>query len=73
MNAPTGTPSNGQKILFRLTTTNAMTFAWNAIFLGSVDLSLPTSSTGSSKSDYLGFIYNSTSSKWHLLSKNFGF
>ena len=73
MNAPTGTPSNGQKILFRLTTTNAMTFAWNAIFLGSVDLSLPTSSTGSSKSDYLGFIYNSTTSKWHLLSKNFGF
>lgn len=73
MNAPTGTPSNGQKILFRLTTTNAMTFSWNGAFLGSTDLPLPTSSTGSSKDDYMGFIYNSTSTKWHLLSKNFGF
>jgi hypothetical protein len=71
MNAPTGTASNGQKILFRLTTTNAMTFAWNAAFAGSTDLSLPTSSSGSSKTDYMGFIYNGT--KWHLLSKNFGF
>ena len=73
INAPTGTLSNGQKLVFRLQSTNVQTFSWNAVFIGSADLSLPSSSTGSSKYDYVGFIYNSTASKWHLLAKNFGF
>ena len=73
INAPTGTPVNGQKIIFRLLSTNAQTFSWNAIFAGSTDLSLPTASSGSSKYDYMGFIYNSTSSKWQIIAKNFGF
>jgi hypothetical protein len=73
INAPTGTLVNGQKILFRLTTTNAQTLSWNAIFRGSTDLSLPTTSSGSSKTDYLAFIYNSASTKWDLLAKNFGY
>jgi len=73
MNAPTGTPVNGQKIIFRLQSTNIQTFSWNAIFAGSTDLSLPTASTGTSKYDYMGFIYNSTAAKWQILAKNFGF
>lgn len=73
INAPTGTPVNGQKLVFRLQSTNAQTFSWNAIFAGSSDLSLPTASSGSSKYDYMGFIYNSTASKWQMLAKNFGF
>ena len=73
INAPTGTPFNGQKWMLRLTSTNVQTFSWNAIFAGSNDLALPAVSTGSSKADYLGFIYNSTASKWQLLAKNFGF
>jgi hypothetical protein len=73
INAPTGTLVNGQKILFRLTTTNAQTLSFNAIFRGSTDLILPTTSSGSSKTDYLAFIYNSAASKWDLLAKNFGY
>lgn len=73
INAPTGTPVNGQKIIFRLQSTNVQTFSWNAIFAGSTDLSLPTASTGTSKYDYMGFIYNSTATKWQILAKNFGF
>jgi hypothetical protein len=73
INAPTGTPVNGQKIVLRLQSTNVQTFSWNAIFAGSVDLPLPTASTGSSDYDYLGFVYNSTASKWQLLAKVFGF
>lgn len=73
MNAPTGTIVNGQKIMFRLTSTNVQTFSWNAVFAGSTDLSLPTASSGGGKSDYVGFIYNSTISKWQLLAKVFGF
>lgn len=73
INAPTGTPVNGQKLVFRLRSTNAQTFSWNAVFAGSTDLSLPTTSSGSSKYDYVGFMYNSTAAKWQLLAKNFGF
>ena len=73
INAPTGTPVNGQKIVLRLQSTNVQTFSWNAIFAGSTDLALPTASSGSSKYDYVGFIYNSTASKWQLLAKVFGF
>jgi len=73
INAPTGTPYNGQKLIFRLQSTNVQTFAWNAVFVGSLDLTLPTASTGSSKYDYMGFQYNSTSAKWNLLARVFGF
>lgn len=73
VNAPTGTPVNGQKIMLRLLSSNVQTFSWNAVFAGSTDLALPTASSGSSKYDYMGFIYNSTAAKWQIIAKNFGF
>ena len=73
INAPTGTLSNGQKLMLRLTSTNVQTFSWNSVFAGSTDLALPSASSGSSKVDYLGFIYNSTATKWQIIAKNFGF
>jgi hypothetical protein len=73
INAPTGTPTNGQKIMLRLTSTNVQTFSWNAIFQGSTQLPLPTVSSGSSRVDYLGFIYNSTATKWQIITRIFGF
>jgi hypothetical protein len=73
INAPTGTPVNGQKIIFRLLSTNIQTFSWNAVFQGSNDLALPSASTGSNKYDYMGFIWNSTNSKWQMLARNMGF
>jgi hypothetical protein len=73
INAPTGTIVNGQKIMLRITSTNVQTFSWNGVFSGSTDLTLPTTTTGSSKTDYLGFIYQSTTLKWNIIAKNFGF
>ena len=73
INAPTGTLVNGQKLMLRLQSTNVQTFSWNAAFAGSTDLTLPTASSGSSKYDYVGFIYNSTATKWQIIAKNFGF
>jgi hypothetical protein len=73
INAPTGTPYSGQKLLFRLLSTNVQTFSWNAIFQGSTDVILPTASTGTSKYDYMGFIYNATNTKWQLVAKAFGY
>lgn len=71
--APTGTPVNGQKLVIRVTCTNAQTLSWNAAFRGSNDLALPAATTGSSKVDYVGFFYNSTALKWDLVAKVFGF
>ena len=73
VNAPTGTPFNGQKLILRLLSSNVQTFSWNSAFQGSTDVTLPTASSGSSKYDYMGFIYNSTATKWQLVAKNFGF
>ena len=73
INAPTGTPVNGQKLMFRLKSTNVQTITWNAIFTGSVDLPLPTASSGTSLTDYFGFVYDSTATKWQVVAKNFGF
>lgn len=73
INAPTGTPTNGQKMIVRLQCTNAQTLSWNAAFAGSNDVALPTTSTGSSKTDYIGLIYNSTAGKWQIIAKVFGF
>jgi len=73
INAPTGTVASGQKFIFRLQSSNVQTFSWNAVFYGSTDLSLPTVSSGASKYDYMGFIYNSTATQWQILAKNFGF
>lgn len=72
VNAPTGTPSNGQKLMLRLRSTNVQTFSWNAIFQGGLS-PLPTSSSGSSKYDYYGFIYNSTATKWQMVGSATGF
>jgi hypothetical protein len=73
INAPTGTPANGQKFIFRLLSTNVQTLSWNAVFQGSTDTALPSVSTGTSKYDYFGFIWNSTNSKWQMLAKNMGY
>lgn len=73
INAPTGTPSNGQRLMLRVTSTNVQTLSWNAVFAGSNDVSLPTALTGSSKTDYMGFMYNSTAAKWQMIAKSFGY
>ena len=70
---PTGTPVNGQKLIYKLQCTNAQTYNWGTIFQGSTDLALPASCSGASKWDFYGFIYNSTAAKWQLIAKMAGF
>ena len=67
-NAPGGTPVQGQKLMIRIKdngTARALTY--NAVFRASSDLALPTT-TVLSKTLYMGFIYNSTDTKWDLLA-----
>lgn len=66
--APTGTPTNGQGLLIRIkdnATSRGLTF--NAIYRFPSDIPAPAA-TIISKTMYLGFIYNSTDSKWDCVA-----
>lgn len=65
--APTGTPTNGQKLMIRIKdNATARTLAWNAIYVSTSNGTLPTT-TVISKELYVGFIYDSTAAKWHCM------
>lgn len=66
LQAPSGTPANGNKLLVRIKdngTARALTY--NAIYSGIVS-TLPATTT-LSKVLYMQFVYNSTSSKWEMV------
>jgi len=68
--APTGTPTDGQRIIIRIKDNGtARTLAWNAIYVGQTDIDLPTT-TIVGKTIYLQFYYNSADTKWVLLDSN---
>ena len=72
--APTGTPIDGQKFMIKIKSANVLNLTnWNAAYAFSNDLPQPTATTGSNKTDYVGFIYDSTATKWQMIAKNFGF
>ncbi len=71
-NAPAGTPTDGQKLTFRIKSTNVQTYAWNAIFRGSTTNALPTSTSGGGKTDYIGFTFNAADTKWDCTSVDMG-
>lgn len=73
INAPTGTPTAGQEFILRIKSTNAQTFSFNSIYRGSLDTALPVTSTASSLTDYMKFIYNSDDSKWDLIALSMGY
>ncbi len=66
---PTGTPVNGQKMIIRIKDNGtARAITWSGTqYRASSDLALPTT-TVINKTMYLGFIWNSTDSKWDLLA-----
>lgn len=67
LQAPSGTPANGNKLIVRIKddgTARALTY--NAIYSGIVD-TLPATTT-ISKVLYMGFIYNSTITKWEMVA-----
>ncbi|WP_352833966.1 hypothetical protein [Mesorhizobium sp. M0296] len=67
--APTGTPANGQKLIIRVKDNGtARAFTWDAIYRAGTDVALPAT-TVISKTMYLGFIYNTTDTKWDLVAK----
>ena len=67
INEPIGTPVNGNKLIFRILdngTTRALT--WNATYTV-IGVTLPTD-TIANKTVYVGCIYNSSASRWDVVS-----
>ena len=64
---PTGTPVQGQKLIIRIKdNATPRILAWNAIYRA-IGITLPLTTT-TSKTMYIGFIYNSTDTKWDGLA-----
>ena len=71
MAAPTGSPNNGDLVLFILLCTNAQTFSWNAVFIASPSIALPSTCPASTTvPNAYGFRFSALVSKWQLLSVN---
>jgi hypothetical protein len=67
INAPTGTPLEGQTLMFRFKDNGtARTLTWNAIYRA-VGVTLPTA-TVANKTVYIGCIWNATESKWDAIA-----
>lgn len=67
INAPIGSPTNGEKLMFRLLdngTGRALT--WNATFTV-IGVTLPTTTTAS-KTTYVGCIYNANNTRWDVIA-----
>jgi hypothetical protein len=72
VNAPTGTPTAGQGLLLRIKTTNVQTYSWNGAYRTGTSPMLPTTSSGSSLTDYIAFVWNSSDSKWDIIGVSNG-
>lgn len=72
INADSGTPVQGQRVVFRIKdngTARALTFTTGTSnSFREMGVALPTTTT-INKTLYLGFIYNSTDSRWDLIAK----
>lgn len=65
--APTGTPTDGQKLLLRIKDDGtARTLSWNAIYRP-IGVTLPSTTTAG-KTLYVGLIFNSADTKWDVLA-----
>jgi hypothetical protein len=67
INAPTGTPYDGQKLTFRLLdNSTSRTLTWNATYTA-IGVTLPTSTTVS-KTVYVGCVYNANNTRWDVVA-----
>jgi hypothetical protein len=67
INAPTGTPVDGDKLIFRiLDNGTARALTWNATYTV-IGVTLPTTTTAN-KTTYVGCIYNANNTRWDVLA-----
>jgi hypothetical protein len=67
INAPTGSPVDGNKLLFRIIDNGtSRTLTWNATYTA-IGVTLPTTTTAN-KMVYVGCVYNSTNTRWDAIA-----
>lgn len=71
VNAPTGTPTDGQKLILRLKSTNAQTYSFNGTYSFSTSVTAPTT-LSAGKTDYIGLMWNATNTKWDVVAVDQG-
>ena len=75
INAPSGTPTDGQKLILRITTASSggSISSWASGTNGyrALGVNLPTTIVGNSIY-YFGFVYNSANSKWDVIAATSG-
>ncbi len=71
LNAPTGTPTEGQKLTIRIKSTNAQTYSFNAAYKFSTTVTAPIT-LAASKTDYIGCMWNATNSVWDVVAVDQG-
>lgn len=69
---PTGTPVDCQTLMLRIISSSSRTLNFGSKYRAG-PIALPTSTTGSSKVDYLGFQYVLAADKWDLLASSVGY
>ncbi len=70
---PSVTPKDGEKYIVRIKSNGVYTVSYGTKYAGSVDMPLPTATTGSNKVDFFLFTYHKDADKMYLIAKNFGF
>ena len=66
---PTGTPTEFQQYILRIESSSAQTLNWGSQYRATASIPLPTATAGSGTTQYLGFIWNATDSKYDLIAK----
>lgn len=69
INAPTGTPVDGDKLIFRILDNNpgtGYTLTWNATYTA-IGVSIPGSTTPN-KTLYVGCLYNANNTRWDVVA-----
>lgn len=67
INAPTGTPVDGNKLTFRILDNGvAQTISWNGTYTP-IGITLPTTTTAS-KTTYVGCVYNANNTRWDVIA-----
>lgn len=69
---PTGTPVDGQKLIYRIKSSTARTLTWGSSFSGNAGGVLPTTTSGGNVTDYYGFAWNSAEGKWEFVAASAG-
>jgi hypothetical protein len=67
INAPTGSPSDGQRLTFRILDNGTpRTLNWNGTYTA-IGVTLPTTTTAN-KTSYIGCIYNLSATRWDVIA-----